>query len=81
MAQISTTKCYLCSTKNDGSIFYYECKQAMCISCKSFHEKIPPTQKHKVSDLNKVDRLVFQSELVALPIKSYIHVFVTNADV
>ncbi|XP_052098011.1 tripartite motif-containing protein 45-like [Mytilus californianus] len=59
MAQISATKCELCS-ENDGSIFCYECKQAMCISCRSFHSS---TRKHKVSDLNKVDRLVFQSEL------------------
>ncbi|VDI52497.1 Hypothetical predicted protein [Mytilus galloprovincialis] len=62
MAQISATKCDLCSEK-DGSIFCYECKQAMCISCRSLHDKIPSTRKHKVSDLNKVDRLVYQSEL------------------
>ncbi|CAG2192590.1 unnamed protein product [Mytilus edulis] len=62
MAQISATKCDLCS-ENDGSIFCYECKQAMCLSCRSLHDKIPSTRKHKVSDLYKVDRLVFQSEL------------------
>ncbi|VDI25218.1 Hypothetical predicted protein [Mytilus galloprovincialis] len=62
MAQTSTSKCDLCSV-NEGSSFYYECKQALCISCKTIHDKIPLTKKHKVTDLNKVDRLVFQSDL------------------
>lgn len=62
MAQTSASKCDLCSV-NEGSSFCYECKQALCISCRTIHDKIPSTKKHKVTDLNKVDRLVFQSEL------------------
>ncbi|CAC5399894.1 unnamed protein product [Mytilus coruscus] len=62
MAQKSTSKCDLCSV-NEGSSFCYECKQALCISCRTIHDKIPLTKKHKVTDLNKVDRLVFQSDL------------------
>lgn len=62
MAQKCASKCDLCS-ENDGSAFCYECKQALCQSCKTIHDKIPLTKKHKVTDLNNVDRSVFQSDL------------------
>lgn len=62
MAQISTTQCDLCS-KNDCSMFCYECKQTMCQSCRACHDKILSTSRHTVRDWNKVGRFEFQSQL------------------
>ncbi|CAG2195849.1 HMCN [Mytilus edulis] len=60
MAQTSTTKCSLCET-NNGMYFCYECKSALCGPCRKTHDKIPATQNHSITDLNRVDRSMFSS--------------------
>ncbi|XP_052097969.1 golgin subfamily A member 6-like protein 22 [Mytilus californianus] len=64
MAQVpvSGTKCSICST-NAGLLFCYDCQQALCATCRTVHDKISSTKNHKVTDIKKVDRLFFKTEI------------------
>lgn len=79
MAQVPSNKCSLCSETN-GSYFCYECKQVLCISCQNIHSKISLTNKHKITDLNMTDRLVFQSELSCTEHSELFNFFCVSCD-
>ncbi|CAC5399893.1 unnamed protein product [Mytilus coruscus] len=79
MAQVPVliTKCSTCST-NDGSSFCYECNQALCEACKTIHDKFKSTKNHKVTDIKKVDRLVFKTEIECTNHKEIYTIFCTK---
>ncbi|VDI57728.1 Hypothetical predicted protein [Mytilus galloprovincialis] len=60
MAQKSTSKCSLCGV-NNGIYFCYECRKALCRSCRTPHDNIPASKNHTVTDLKSVDRTAFQN--------------------
>ncbi|CAC5403601.1 unnamed protein product [Mytilus coruscus] len=60
MAQTSTSKCSLCGV-NNGIYFCYECRKALCRSCRTPHDNIPASKNHTVTDLKSVDRTAFQN--------------------
>ncbi|CAC5403599.1 unnamed protein product [Mytilus coruscus] len=59
MAQTSTSKCSLCCV-NNGIYFCYECRKALCRSCRTPHDNIPASKHHTVKDLKSVDLTAFQ---------------------
>ncbi|VDI46948.1 Hypothetical predicted protein [Mytilus galloprovincialis] len=79
MAQVPVliTKCSTCST-NEGSSFCYECNQALCEACKNIHDKFKSTKNHKVTDIKKVDRLVFKTEIECTNHKEIYTIFCTK---
>jgi len=79
MAQVPSNKCSLCLETN-GSYFCYECKQVLCISCQNIHSKISLTNKHKITDLNMTDRLVFQTELSCTEHSELFNLFCVSCD-
>lgn len=56
MAQAQSSKCKNCLNA-EGTFFCYNCKQYLCLQCKSFHDNF--TKGHSVVDSNNVDIAVF----------------------
>lgn len=54
MAQISSSKCKLC-TEKIGVFYCYECQHALCGLCRQKHDKIPATKGHTVTNFQNVD--------------------------
>lgn len=54
MAQVSAQQCLLCD-KNNGVYYCYECHDALCVECRSKHDKIPAIKRHNVTDINSID--------------------------
>lgn len=57
MAQSAAPRCDIC--KGDiANVFCYECRNFLCKSCNSCHERFPATKRHTVTDSHSVDRSI-----------------------